>query len=154
MRKFDVHRIFYGHRSELSNHQIRVYGSSRIRAISTAEADTEKAKTALVLALAQAFDPSARAYVPVILFTPKERVDWLCVQAHDVAKDVTLRLKAEITPENKDLTLRTLRILREWISNVRPGTTEEWMSPAPEKWAAFGYTEKDNIPSWLKVALG
>ena len=154
MHRFDVHRIFYGHQSEMTNYQIRVYGSPRIRAITAIGADKEKAQTAIVLALSMAFDPAMRTYLPVYLFVPERHVGWLVVQVQNMAEELVKRLRAEQTPDTKEATTKILRILREWIANIRAGKPDSWMSVAPERWVAFGYTENDDIPAWVKTALG
>lgn len=154
MHRFDVHRIFLGRNAEMSNYQIRVYGSPRVKAISTIEPDKEKAQTAIVVALSQAFDTTSRNFLPVYLFVPEERFGWLCVQVEEMAKALVKRLRSESTAENKELTQKTLRVLREWLSQVHPGSPSDWMSVAPDRWTAFGYTSNDPIPPWVKTTLG
>jgi len=155
MHKFDVHRIFYGRSAKISNYQIRVYGSPRVKAIESKEADKEKAQTAIVLALAQAFDASTRSCRPVYLFAPELRLGWICLQIESMAKNLAQRLRSEVVPGNKEDTQRVLRVLKEWVAHIHPGSPEKWMPVAPERWTAFGYMKDDPlIPEWLRLTLG
>jgi hypothetical protein len=158
MHKFDIHRIFFGQKSDLTNYQVRVYGSPRIRAISTPDADVERVRTALTVGLHQAFDPISRDFHKVNIFIPPARRDWVVGQVRVMASDLTKRIRSDqaASPEAKAQGTKVLRILKEWIGSLQFPTNEgtPWPSIAPDYWAAFGYTDKDTVPSWVKIALG
>jgi hypothetical protein len=141
----------------MTNYQVRVYGSPRVRAISTTEADVERVRAALVLALHQGFDPIRRDFHRVNFFVPPLRRGWVVAQVGAMAEDLTKRIRSEqaASPEAKEQGIKVLRVLREWIQKLHfPGEGTAWPALAPEHWVAFGYTEKDPIPSWVKIALG
>ena len=154
MNRSDVHRIFFGHQATMTSHQTRVYGSHRIKAINTNEPNIEKAQTALVVALSQALNPSTRSLHKVYFFVSEEHKDWLVAQATEMASSVTLRLRAQTNDVNKEATKRILHLLKRWLHSVSFGVPTEWMPSAPERWAAYGYTASDKIPSWVQSTLG
>jgi hypothetical protein len=155
MHAFDVHRIFYGQKAELSNYQLRTYGSPRVRAISTADADVEKMQTAIVLALSFALDAPKRGFQRVYLFVPDHRNSWALAQIRTMAKGLTERIRSEMAanPDAKEQGQKILGALKEWLSHIQVGTTT-WPPLAPEQWVAFGFTERDSIPTWAKQGLG
>lgn len=157
MHRFDVHRIFFGQKCDLTNYQIRVYGSPRVKAIATRDPDVEKVQAAITIALSQAFDPLSRDFHKVYFFVPDDRKPWVIEQIRSMATALTKRIRAEQAegPEVKERGQKVLRVLKEWIGqlNITSGTTS-WPTLPPDHWAAFGYTSKDKIPSWVNVALG
>lgn len=154
MHRFDVHRIFYGHKSEITNYQVRVYGSPRIKAIGTKDLDQERAQAAFVLALAEAFDPSTRDFRNVVFYVSENTRTWVLSQIKDMAESLTKRIKKEMSePERKEQGQKILRLLRQWIAHLHVGSGD-WPATPPAHWAAFGFTESDPIPSWLKRTLG
>jgi len=154
MNRSDVHRIFLGHQTEVSRYQAEVYKTPRIRAISASGENPEKAQTALILALAQAFDLPTRSFHLVYVFTPEQHLEWFYAQAVELGKKLTEKLRAQTNSANKDLTKAVLRLLQKWLGNVRPVTPPAWTPMASNRWAAYGYTASDPVPGWVKNALG
>lgn len=153
MHRFDVHRIFFGQKAGLTNYQIRVYGSPRIKAIGTPEADPERVRAAIVLALSQVYDPVTRDLRPVVFYISEHRKEWVKAQIMEMAESLTKRIRSEMSsPERKDQGQKILRLFREWIGNLT--LSNVLPSAPPELWTAYGYAETDQIPTWLKRTLG
>lgn len=155
MNRFDVHRVFYGHKEELSNYQVRVYGSTRVRAVTGMGEDDQKLQLALVVALSQAFDPVMRSYHETFLFVPESLLEWARGRIQEMARSLTSRLREEAsTSEQRALLKRVLRVLKDWLTSLKLLSPEKWLASPPPRWAAYGYTAADQVPRWVKTCLG
>lgn len=141
------HRAFLN--AEPSTRQVQVYGAFPTqRGIVGSVGDAEAFDAVMIMALVQTFSMKVQPDpFRVFMFVPAHAERWVAGELNRFAETVFGMLKSRKAATQAKAMGRAFHA-------IHSGCRVFQFETAPERWVAFGFTDTDPMPDWLKVGSG
>jgi len=147
MDPYRIHKTYLGVDPEEVH--ARLYtGFPKARGFSLKAASEEHFKAVFMTALAQTFD--GQGFQECLILTPAAQTPWVNEQMVQITRQMFVRWKGF-----GDLQVRTAVVERmaQSIKHLLAGSRVLQLDGEPPRWVAYGFTEHDPVPQWLKGGL-
>jgi len=140
------HSVYFGVAPSVV--QARLYSAfPQARGYSSSALDPERFDATLIMALVQTYRKGTLPTNPdVLFFVPASHEQW----AIGTLKESITRMFTCLKGQHRQDVAKTLSAL---FKHIHLGNRVLQFVDAPARWAAFGFTDADPIPAWLRSGL-
>lgn len=144
-----VHRLILGDHAVTDVHAKLYDNYPKYRGFSQSEQAKDVFEATFVLAIMQTFGEGGKFH-PSFLCVPATQFDWVNGQMKEIARALLLRWKFAQDVEQRK---RVVERLSKAFQHLMIGSKVFQVPEAPRRWMAFGFSQEDPIPLWLKDSL-